>query len=147
MSTISAANASQLGQFINSSGVHRGSKAQRHAEFNAAAQSLGLDQTKTDAIRKQIDDAIAAAQKGGAKPGARDTIKQAVDSVLKQNGIDPKAFHAALHKAHAANTRGGEQGTKTIALNSVKTNATNIQAAAQPATDGDAGNGRVNLVA
>lgn len=88
--------------------------AQRTAEFNAAAKSLGLTQEQTDALRKQVDDAIEAAKQGKAVPGARDTIKNAVDEVLKQNGIDAKKFHAALDKAHRGNSTGGNAAPKSF---------------------------------
>jgi hypothetical protein len=125
MSTIS--NASLLTGILNPRETRQpaNTNPQRTAEFNAAAKSLGMTPAQTDALRKQVDDAIEAAKQGKAVPGVRNTIKTAVDNVLTQNGIDPKKFHAALDKAHRANTAGGNAAPKTLRL--VNANPTFVQ--------------------
>lgn len=141
MSTVS--NASLLTSIMTARDTRPPAAAnpQRTAEFNAAAKSLGLTQEQTDALRKQVDEAIEAAKQGKAVPGARDTIKNAVDNVLKQNGIDPKRFHAALDKAHRANTTGGNAAPKTLRMASA--NPTFVQ----PAIVGTIASDRIDVVA
>ena len=141
MSTIS--NASLLTGILNTRETRQpaNTNPKRTAEFNAAAKSLGLTQDQTDALRKQVDEAIEAAKQGKAVPGARDTIKNAVDNVLKQNGIDPKKFHAALDKAHRESNGGGNAAPKTLRL--TNTNPTFVQ----PAIAGTIASDGVDIVA
>ncbi len=109
---------------------------QRTAEFNAAAKSLGLTQDQADALRQQIEDATEAAKRGPIAPGARDTIKNAVDNVLRQDGIDPKQFHAALDKAHRANTSAQNAAPKTLKLVNAKPTFVQPAIAGTIASDG-----------
>jgi len=84
---------------------------QRKADFENALLAGGADSTQLTTIQSQIQQAIADAVKnGGTTAGQRpdpSTIKNAVDGVLKANGIDVAKFSASLDASKAAN--GGQK--------------------------------------
>ena len=95
MSSISA-NTSSLSQGAN--------QVQRHAHhrhgpggaafkqaFEGAAKDLGLDASKADDLRQQIDAAVK-----GAGTRDKDAVRAAIDTVLSNNGIDAAKFHEAM---------------------------------------------------
>jgi len=113
-----AAQVGQLQQLAqNGKGVHRGHHRhgggeQFKAAFSQAAQDAGLDPSKTDDLQKQIDAAIENARKNNTGSGdSRQSIQDAVDGVLKQNGVDVSKFHDALKaRLQAARAQHQSQG-------------------------------------
>lgn len=85
---------------------------QRKAAFEQALLAGGADSSQVETIQSQIQQAIADAVKnGGATNGQRpdpSTIKNAVDGVLKANGIDVSKFQASIDASHKAS--GGHHG-------------------------------------
>jgi hypothetical protein len=108
---------SQLSQNQGASGSHRRhhDSKQFDSAFAAAAEAVGVDQSKVGDLQKQIDKAVADAKQNGSGGDSRQAVGQAVDSVLKDNGIDPAKFHDAM-KAQFQKMRaqggvsGAEQG-------------------------------------
>ena len=98
-------------------------------QFGSLLQQAGADPSKVSDIENQIHTAIQSArQSGGSDPRA--SIKQAVDKVLSDNGIDPAKFDAAAkskkgkgHKRH-----GHHKGTGNT-TQPPSTPATNLSAA------------------
>ena len=110
MSTISSINSGTAQALGSATGAQQAHHHHRHGggkEVASALQSLGIDTTKAADIQKQIDAAVKAAQQNGASATSgsdpRAAIKDAIDGALKQNGIDPLKFEAAIrsqHKSH-----------------------------------------------
>jgi hypothetical protein len=84
---------------------------QKQQDLDAALRAVGVDPSKVPNLRSQIDAAVQAALKSGSgTPGQdRQAVAAAVDSVLKQNGIDPQKFRTEMksleksehsHKGH-----------------------------------------------
>lgn len=61
-----------------------------------ALQNSNVDASKIPDLQKQIQDAVQQARTSAQDPAS---VRQAIDSVLKQNGIDPTKFHAEMRKA------------------------------------------------
>ena len=101
---------------ISGAGTNGGGFATHIAE---ALKAVGItDPAKVQDLQSQIQAAIKDASKNG-KP-SRQAIKDAVNGVLKQNGIDPTKFEAALQSQSAkARGAGGHHhhkgGDKTVA--------------------------------
>jgi hypothetical protein len=66
----------------------------------AAGKAMGLDADKVAALQQDIAKAVAGVGGGsgaGQAPGDRRTaIADAIDTALKNDGIDPQQFHAQL---------------------------------------------------
>lgn len=103
MSALSSVNTSTLFQGLGSAqGASRGhhgfgSGGAKKAAFESAAVAAGADPAKLSAIEEQIEAAIKQAKKSGrsADDPAR-AVRDAVDSVLEENGVDVKKFRNAL---------------------------------------------------
>jgi hypothetical protein len=85
---------------------------QRQSDFASALQSAGVDPSKVGDIQSQIDAAVQSVRQDGSTSTSgtdqRAAIKQAVDGVLQQNGVDVTKFDAALKAQHAGHAhRGG----------------------------------------
>lgn len=90
----------------------QGFAAQFKSRFESAAKAAGVDPSKVPGLESQIQDAIQKAQQSGT--GNRGAVQDAINSVLKSNGVDPSKFQAALKaqgvgRAHHHRT-GGAQG-------------------------------------
>lgn len=92
------------------------------AEFKSrvedAAKAVGVDPAKIPDLVKQIQDAVEQARSSvGSSGDPRSAIRDAVDGVLKQNGIDPAKFRSALEKSgrahghHHRHARAGQAGS------------------------------------
>ena len=74
--------------------------------FSQAAQAAGLDPSKVDDVKSQIQAAVQQAIQGSSGGDRRAAVENAVDGVLKDNGVDPTAFKKQLqaagrkHRAH-----------------------------------------------
>lgn len=64
--------------------------------FNAAAKSMGVEPSKVDDLRKQVEQAVKEVKDGSKGRGTRQAVGDAIDRVLKDNGIDPSKFHEAM---------------------------------------------------
>lgn len=74
-------------------GTHRAGHHRRSA-FERAAEAAGLDANQVAALRQQIGNIASKAAASGDTNGAkRQAVRAAVTDVLKENGIDPAAFH------------------------------------------------------
>lgn len=86
---------------------------QRKADFTKALVAGGADPSQVNTIQAQIQQAIADAVKNGGQSQRPDpsTIKNAVDSVLKANGIDVTKFQSSIDASKAAGGahRGGHK--------------------------------------
>ena len=71
-------------------------QAQFMAQFEAAAKSAGVDSSKLGDLERQVQEAVQNTLKAGGSGDKRAAIRDAVDSVLKNNGIDPGRFRSAL---------------------------------------------------
>jgi len=100
VSSVSAAQASLVNQ-LKTAQTQPGQQG-RGPQLDSVLQSLGVDSAKIPALEKQIQDAAESARKGGGQD--RTAVKQAVDNVLKSNGVDPAKFEAAV-KTHAGKGR------------------------------------------
>jgi hypothetical protein len=85
--------------------------ARFQARFEAAAKSIGVDPAKLPDIEKQIQAAVEKAQQsasgtsGSSDP--RSAIRDAVNGVLKSNGIDPAQLDAAVKAQGAQEAKAG----------------------------------------
>ncbi|MFO0786088.1 MAG: hypothetical protein U0573_07050 [Phycisphaerales bacterium] len=108
MSTISGVSSS-----TSSAAVRQNDQRdqQRRADFEKALVAGGADPSQVQTIQSQIQQAIADAVKnGGSQRPDTSTIKNAVDGVLKANGVDTAKFQASIdasHKAGGAKHKGG----------------------------------------
>jgi hypothetical protein len=89
--------------------------AQFASRFAAAAKAVGVNPGKVSDLQSQVQAAIKDASKNG--PPSQQAVRDAVNGVLKQNGIDPAKFEAAL-QSQGAGTRhhhrvGGASHAKT----------------------------------
>ena len=86
----------------------------REQAFNSALSSIGLDQTKIDAIDKQVVDALQSLPAPGATNGVvadpRVAARKAIDDVLQKNGVDVGQFRAALRQEEGRLHRGQRHG-------------------------------------
>ncbi len=87
--------------------------AKFQSRFEAAAKSIGVDSAKLPDIEKQIQAAVDKVQQNGAASGdPRSAVRDAVNGVLKSNGIDPTQFDNAL-KAQAPQGADGAKASGT----------------------------------
>lgn len=116
MSSVSGVNAAQT-SLIDQLKAQQTQPSQRRGEqFGDVLQSLGVDSAKVPALEKQIRDAAEAARQGaGAGQDQHAAVKQAVEKVLSDNGVDPAKFDAAVkaragkgrkHHGHRGNAQG-----------------------------------------
>lgn len=78
---------------------------QRRMSFEQALLSSGADSSQVDSIQEQIQKAIADAVKNGGSTNGRpdpSTIKNAVDGVLKANGLDVTKFQSSIEASRQA---------------------------------------------
>ena len=77
-----------------------GQAARMNQVFNTALQAMGVDSSKAASIIKQIQPAVQdAAKSSDGSSDPRAAIQQAVDGVLKKNGIDPQQFKTQFQAA------------------------------------------------
>lgn len=72
---------------------------------NATAEALGNPKgvnSLLDQIRSAVSQALSSLDKTSSSQTVMDTIKNAIDSTLKANGIDTSAEVARPHRAHGA---------------------------------------------
>jgi hypothetical protein len=100
-------------------------------QFASMLQQAGADPSKVSDIENQIRTAVQSAkQSGGSDPRA--SVKQAIDKVLTDNGVDPAKFDAAAkskkggkgHK-HGGHHKGGGAGNGVPAPSTPATGAIN----------------------
>jgi hypothetical protein len=106
------------------------------ARFQQAAQAAGVDPTKVDDLQKQIQAAAQKAAQDPANAGNRQTaVQNAIDSVLKANGVDADKFKAAMQSAEKASghrghhRRQGVQGASASTQTSAQTSESQANAA------------------
>lgn len=74
----------------------QGEGAQDQA-VTSALQALGIDSSKASTIEGQIQQAVKNVPSESGNPSDRRTaVQQAIDGVLKNNGIDPAQFKSQL---------------------------------------------------
>ncbi|MGH7241970.1 MAG: hypothetical protein ACREJD_00955 [Phycisphaerales bacterium] len=104
MSSISGVSSSTASQAVRQNDPQA---QQRKAEFEQALLAGGADSSQVQTIQSQIQQAIADAVRSGGTTNSQrpnpSTIKDAVDGVLKANGIDVTKFSASLDASKAAN--------------------------------------------
>src|SRR5262245_36103503 len=95
MSSVSAVNATQA-SLIEQLKAQQAKPGQQgwNPQMDSVLQSMGVDPSKIPTIEKQMHDAAESARKGGGQDHA--AVKQAIEGVLKNNGIDPAQFEAAM---------------------------------------------------
>lgn len=75
--------------------------AQRKADFESALTAAGADPSKVSTIESQIQAAIKSARSGASDSGnSRAAVQTAIDTVLKNNGVDASKFQAAIRSQH-----------------------------------------------
>lgn len=85
-------------------------KAELEARLEGAAKAVGVDPAKIPDLIKQIQDAAQNATKNAGETGdPRAAAKDAVDGVLKKNGVDPAKFRSAI-EAQGGKTHGHHHG-------------------------------------
>lgn len=99
------------------------------ARFDDAAQAAGADPSKVADLDGQITAAVDKARQ--ATPGDRGAVRQAINNVLQQNGVDPTKFRSALeasqpkggaHRAHHHHrSQGSQSGSPTSGANTAQT--------------------------
>jgi len=73
-------------------------KAQFEAKFGTAAQEAGLDPEMFKELRSQIDEAVKSARDNASEgTDVKSSIEEAVNNVLKDNGIDPSEFKSKMN--------------------------------------------------
>ena len=116
-------------------------QAKRKAAMDAALTAAGADPSKLPDLEKQIQAAVQSSRKnsdGTSDP--KTAVGDAVNSVLKQNGLDPAKFDAQM-----ASQRAGHHHRRHGAGGASSTGASTPTAQLlQPAADPDAA---VNVVA
>lgn len=66
-------------------------------KFKEAALAAGLDSTAVDGLQDEIDAAISAAtESSDGTTDQRETIKNAIDSVLEKHGVDLEKFKSEM---------------------------------------------------
>lgn len=93
----------------------QGFAARFKSRIESAAKAAGVDPSKIPTLESQIQDAIQKAQQSGAGD-PRGAVQDAIDGVLKSNGIDATKFQAALkaqgpgkaHHHHAHGAKGAQ---------------------------------------
>ena len=72
-------------------------RAQFESKFESAAQELGIDTDAFKDLREKIDEAVNNVRMNGATQGnTKSAIDDAVNGVLKENGIDPAEFKSQM---------------------------------------------------
>jgi hypothetical protein len=64
--------------------------------FQAAAKAVGVDPAKVPGLEAQVQQAVQAASQSGDDPAA---AQQALDRVLRANGLDPVKFRGQFQQA------------------------------------------------
>lgn len=73
-------------------------KAKFEAKFETAAQEAGLDPEIFKDLRAQIDEAVKSARENASEgTDVKSVIDEAVNGVLKENGIDPAEFKSQMN--------------------------------------------------
>ena len=81
------------------------------AAFESALKNAGADPAKLSDLEQQIRDAVESArQNSSGSPDQRSAVRDAVNNVLKQNGIDPAKFEAELKAHHTGGHRHHRHG-------------------------------------
>jgi len=95
MSSVSSVNATQA-SLVEQLKAQQAKPGQQgwNAQMDSVLQSMGVDSAKVPTIEKQMRDAAQSARQGGGQDHA--VVKQAIEGVLKNNGIDPAKFEAAM---------------------------------------------------
>lgn len=116
MSSVSSVTQASLISQINPQQAQQGWKT----NMDSVLQSLGVDSSKIPTIEQKMHDAAQAAVKDGSSgQDQRANVKQALDTVLKNNGVDPTKFDAAMKAKmgkggksgkHHGHHKGGAQG-------------------------------------
>jgi hypothetical protein len=106
VSGVSAAQASSIEQ-LKAQQAKPGQQG-RNVQMDSVLQSLGVDSAKIPAIEKQMHDASESARKGGGQDHA--AVRQAIEGVLKNNGIDPAKFDAAIKSHRRGKHHGHHRG-------------------------------------
>jgi len=68
--------------------------------MKAALKTAGVDDSKVSGLMDEVQKAIDKVKSAGGTGNQRDAIKQAVDGVLKDNGVDIQKFQAAMKAQH-----------------------------------------------
>ena len=101
MSSVSGFGSVTSAQFLQQMRAGQSGQADRMTQaFNTALQAMGVDSTKAASITKQIQPAVQdAAKSSGGSSDPRAAVQQAIDSVLKKNGVDPQQFKTQFQAA------------------------------------------------
>jgi hypothetical protein len=111
-------------------------------------QAAGADPSKVSSIAQQIHDAIQGVRQGaGDDADKKAAVKQAVDKVLQDNGVDPAKFDAAAKAGKGRKHRGGHHkgGGQAQANTAVNGTATTATTAAQGVLNGTLMPGQVDV--
>lgn len=80
--------------------------AQRKADLDSALQAAGADPTKLADLEQQIAEAVQKArEQSGSSTDPRTAIRDAINGVLTQNGLDPAKFDAQMKTLRATGHR------------------------------------------
>ncbi len=70
--------------------------AEMKAQFESAAKSAGIDVDQLNSLQSKIEDAVKNAVDNSSGTDPREAIQSAVETVLKDNGIDPEDLKSKL---------------------------------------------------
>ncbi len=70
--------------------------AEMKAQFESAAKSAGIDVDQLNSLQSKIEDAVQNAVESSNGTDPREAIQSAVETVLKDNGIDPEDLKSKL---------------------------------------------------
>jgi hypothetical protein len=70
--------------------------AQMKSDFTAALKSAGVDESEIPTLLEKIQEAVAGVTSTESSTDKGEAIKQAVQAVLKENGVDVDKFDAAM---------------------------------------------------
>jgi hypothetical protein len=108
-------------------------EAQRKAELEDALKAAGASADQLPDLEKQIQSAVQSTQpNGGDSTDRRAAIRDAIDSVLKKNGLDSAKFEAQMKAQHTGGHRHHRHGGATQAAGATQTSG---PAQASGATD------------
>lgn len=96
MSAISSSVASAA-QRIGEDQQPRGISAQFRSRIDSAARAMGFDANKIESLAGQIQNAMQGVLRGwGGSGNLQSATRNAVDQVLRDNGVNPATFRQAM---------------------------------------------------
>lgn len=108
------------GSTSSASSATNNHRAQFQANFQSAAQALGIDPSKFKDIQNQIRSAVSDAKSSSGASLTKSQIDQVVNNVLTKNGVDPAQFKSqmqALHQKMGGHRHHHKVGTDTNSTN------------------------------